>query len=126
MDWNNVSVGLVIAIVLGVEQLVKWVIKYFNKAYKAKKNSEDFHETVSSHTIEIKNMKISQIALNNGMQILLKENLKKLHKEYMERGSITSDELDDFTFQYNTYHSLGGNGTGTTYMNHIKALPIID
>lgn len=120
-----VLVGI-FGVIKGLESFIKWAKEKFMYFYNKKKGNEGFHKTVTNHDQEIKELKESQNALTNGMQILLKENLKKLHKEYMERSWVTSDELDDFIFQYNTYHSLGGNGTGTAYMNDVSKLEIRD
>jgi hypothetical protein len=137
MEWlaslSKVGLPTIILVVAGliglvkfIEQSYKWIKSKFLYFYNRKKKNENLVQNVDKHDKDITEIKESQLALSNGMQILLKENLKKLHKEYMDRGSITSDELDDYTFQYNTYHSLGGNGTGTKYYKDVTDLEIID
>lgn len=45
--------------------------------------------------------------------------------QYIERGEITSEELDDFNrYLYEPYAALGGNGTGKTIWTRVNALPI--
>jgi hypothetical protein len=119
-------IGLSIFVIKGIEALIKWSKSKFLYFYNKKVEAEKLHETIKDHSAEIDIMEKSQFALSNGMQILLKENLKALHKEYVDNGHISSDELEDYEFQYNTYHSLGGNGTGTRYFEDVKKLPIKD
>ena len=137
MEWlkslSEIGIPTIIAVLVGLfgfikgfETICKWVKNKFLYFYNRKKNNDTFQTTVDKHEKDICDIKESQIAISNGMQILLKDNLKKLHKEYMEDGNITSDELDDFTFQYSTYHSLGGNGTGTKWYTDVMSLPVVD
>jgi hypothetical protein len=137
MEWltelSKIGLPTIIAVIIGIvgfikglESFCKWIKGKFLFLYNRKRKNDKLVQNVDRHEKDITEIKESQNALSNGMQILLKENLKKLHKEYMDRGHITSDEFDDYNFQYNTYHSLGGNGTGTKYFNEVSDLEIID
>ena len=115
--------SIVSAVVFTVYEILTKIFKLFMKAHKAKTADELFRATVERHTDDIQRIDESQTALKFGMQALLKNNLKLLHKEYMERGSIESDELDNFITQYKAYHDgLGGNGTGTKYYEDVLTL----
>lgn len=60
-----------------------------------------------------------------GMKMLLYDRIKHLGKSYMDRGYITTDELEDLTEMHNIYHNeLDGNGFLDTVMKNVKALPI--
>lgn len=60
-----------------------------------------------------------------GMKMLLYDRIKHLGKSYIERGFITTDELEDLTEMHNIYHNeLDGNGFLDTVMKNVKALPI--
>ena len=45
---------------------------------------------------------------------------------FMELGYITRDGLRHLNYLYNTYHVLGGTGTGTELYKRACALPIHD
>ena len=51
--------------------------------------------------------------------------LALLH-HFLSLGHITPDGLRNLTYLYKTYHTMGGNGTGTELYNRAKALPIHD
>lgn len=60
-----------------------------------------------------------------GMKMLLYDRIKHLGKSYIERGFITTDELEDLTEMHNIYHNeLDGNGFLDTVMSNVKSLPI--
>lgn len=61
---------------------------------------------------------------HDALKILLKSQLKEYYLEYTERGYVTTDELDACIEIYETYHNLGGNGTGTKMIEDVKRLPI--
>lgn len=64
--------------------------------------------------------------LENGVIAILHSTLFSKGKCYILRGSITTDELEDLTEMYNSYHNLGGNGTGTKIYNDCCKLPLCD
>lgn len=46
-------------------------------------------------------------------------------QEYMDRGSITRDELEDYLkYFYAPYKDLGGNGVAERYMHGVTQLPV--
>lgn len=42
----------------------------------------------------------------------------------IKRGYITEDDLNNLKYLYDSYHSQGGNGTGTELYKRARALPI--
>ena len=45
--------------------------------------------------------------------------------QYIQRGSITTDEHENLIkYLYEPYKSLGGNGTGDRLVDEVKKLPI--
>lgn len=51
--------------------------------------------------------------------------LEFIIKYWMEWGfGIVAGGLTNIGYLYNSYHALGGNGTGTELYNRAKALPI--
>lgn len=63
------------------------------------------------------------LAIKAGIKTLLKSKMCELHKEYVARGCINSNELAGFIEIYNDYHNLNGNGTGTIWMRDVEELP---
>lgn len=46
---------------------------------------------------------------------------------YLERGSVSAQELDDFNkYLYEPYAENGGNGTGKTIHDRVNSLPIVE
>lgn len=61
-----------------------------------------------------------------GMKMLLYDRIKHLGKNYIARGNITTDELEDLTEMHRIYHyELDGNGFLDALMNNVHKLPII-
>ena len=54
---------------------------------------------------------------------MMRELLRSAHKEAQQQGSIDEDELEHIEKVWQTYHSLGGNGTGDRWIQEIRALP---
>lgn len=65
--------------------------------------------------------------VREGIKILLYDRIKHLGKDYIERGYVTSDELEDLSTMHEIYHDpdgLNGNGFLDAIMNNVKQLPI--
>lgn len=58
------------------------------------------------------------------IKALLRAEIRERHHHYMERGSITSHELDEFNEMFGTYKELGGNGTAEKMHSDVNSLPI--
>lgn len=43
---------------------------------------------------------------------------------YIARGTISAEELENLTELYESYHTCGGNGTGTSLYKRAATLPI--
>ena len=57
-------------------------------------------------------------------RILMKDRIKHLGNSYIQRGSITSEELQDIHEMHECYHNLGGNGFLDTIMSNVNHLPL--
>lgn len=58
------------------------------------------------------------------MKLLLRGQIYALHNRYMERGSISPQELYEFTELYEVYKEFKGNGTATHMKADIDRLPL--
>lgn len=66
----------------------------------------------------------TQKLLKEGMLAILHDRLYLLCTEYIDKGYIAVDELENLEYLYKSYHNLGGNGTGTSLFERCKALRI--
>ena len=63
-------------------------------------------------------------SLETANRLILKDRIKHLGKSYIQRGSITIDELKDLHEMHECYHNeLKGNGFLDTLMSEIDRLP---
>ena len=74
----------------------------------------------------LKQQKGERSANSKGMMLLLRGQLKEYHKEYMQRGWVTSEELADYLEMYEAYHLLGGNGVATKWKEDVQKLEVRD
>lgn len=63
------------------------------------------------------------MALNYGIQAVLRDRLRYLYKEYEKRGWVDLDDREDWINMYNQYHTLGKNGVMDDVKNKLLALP---
>lgn len=72
----------------------------------------------------LKERKKDRTALEQGMMLLLRVKLIEYHKEWTERGYITTHGIQNFLEMYDAYHSLGGNGMVTQLKKEVEELSI--
>ncbi len=66
-----------------------------------------------------------ETGVSAGIRMLLYDRIKHLGKSYIDRGSISTDELEDLISMHRIYHDdLSGNGFLDAIMNQVKSLPI--
>ena len=58
------------------------------------------------------------------LKALLRGEIRERYHHYMERGWITTHELDEFIDMFNAYKELGGNGTVEKMHQAVINLPI--
>lgn len=63
-------------------------------------------------------------AIKEGLLAILHDRLYQACLNYLAQGWIDDDGLKNLEYLYNSYHALGGNGTGTELYNRAKSLPI--
>lgn len=63
------------------------------------------------------------MALNYGIQAVLRDRLRYLYKEYEKRGWVDLDDREDWVNMYNQYHTLGRNGVMDDVKDKCLALP---
>lgn len=66
-------------------------------------------------------------ALVDGMRTLLRNELVRMHREYVEeKGCISLEALEYAQQTYQSYHALRANGSGDKLWKDIQSLPIKD
>ena len=65
-----------------------------------------------------------QDLIKAGMMAILHDRIFQAGRDYIEKGEITFEEIKNIEYLYNSYHALGGNGTGTEIWERIKNLPV--
>lgn len=65
-------------------------------------------------------------AMKEGLLAILHDRIYQACHFYLQQGYIDTPGLKNIEYLYRSYHTLGGNGTGTELYNRCKALPIHD
>lgn len=63
-------------------------------------------------------------AIKEGLLAILHNDLYRECKMYLAQGHIDTDGLDNIRYLYTSYHTLGGNGTGTALYERCCKLDI--
>lgn len=65
--------------------------------------------------------------LKEAMRMQYYKSIKRSAKEYIARGYITTEELEDLTEEHRIYHdTLSGDGFLDHLMQHVHAIPVHD
>lgn len=64
------------------------------------------------------------LALQDGVEALLRNVIIDKHEKYMAKGSCSVPAKDNVRKCYEAYHALGGNGTITSLYEDIMDLPV--
>lgn len=72
----------------------------------------------------LKERKKDRGALEKGMMLLLRSKLIEYHKEWTDRGYITTHGIQNFLEMYEVYHNLGGNGMVTHLKEEVEKLDV--
>lgn len=65
-----------------------------------------------------------QEQVKDGILAILHDRLYQLCQYYINQGDISPSALKNIEYLYRSYHTLGGNGTGTELYDRVKKLPI--
>ena len=71
------------------------------------------------------NLKLKeQGKMKEGILAILHDRLYQVCRFYMHQGWIDVESMKNVEYLYDSYHDLGGNGTGTELYNRVNSLPI--
>lgn len=124
MDLNNIPIGFLVVGVLGLEQLLIFIFKYFNKAYNIKRGKEADNEMLHRHDSEIKELKntvdkmfemmtkSSEESKKTDCAILrnmIIDKFKICQEVYNEKGHISALDYENLNEMFLRYFASGGN-----------------
>lgn len=72
----------------------------------------------------VKKEREEQRLMKEALLAILHDRLYQLCNEHIRGKEIDTDALKNVRYIYESYHSLGGNGTGTTLYERVCRLPI--
>lgn len=127
--WQNAIISFItgggFATVMG---LVQYKMKRKDNAKDKKEAKADKTNEIAAMVRELISWKDDQATLSQKQSEMLlglaHDRIVYLGSKYIERGSITMQELDDFSkYLYEPYTELGGNGTGKMIWERVNDLP---
>ena len=111
------------SIVVGLFGLITWWLN--RKAAKEDRSEDRKEKDEKAAEAEMENIKKTLDNLTIAMRMLMYDRIKHLGNTYLDRGSISSEELADLLAMHKVYHeALNGNGFLDTVMDKVKALPV--
>lgn len=111
------------SLVVGIFGLITWALN--RKAAKADKREEAAEKKEEQKDTEMESVKDKLDNLTIAMRMLMYNSIKKDGRAYLNRGSITAEELGDLIQTHSVYHDvLEGNGYLDTLMEKVKQLPV--
>lgn len=116
------------SITRGIGQLLQYLFKLFKAKEKENKQNKQALGLMIDHD-EKQEKRLTK--LETDQSLIIASQLAALHNqlfnkanEYINRGSITLTELDNFNTVYEAYKALGGNGTGYKLHKKVNDLTI--
>lgn len=64
-----------------------------------------------------------QLALENGVQALLRDRIIQSCEHYLDKGTVPVYGMENIDQMYSAYHTLGGNGAVTKLVGEARHLP---
>lgn len=109
--------------VVGIFGLITWFLN--RRAAKADKKEAKKEEKEKQTDTEMEEVKQTLDNLVIALRTQMYNGVKKDGKAYLQRGSITAEELEDLINTHKVYHDvLKGNGFLDSLMEKVKRLPV--
>lgn len=115
--------GVGAAVVGGIFGIIRWLLDRKAQKEDRKENKADQKQQDLSKEIDEIKEQLGNLIIANRTSMY--DRIKHLGNVYLERGSITSEELEDLISMHEVYHTvLKGNGFLDSLMEKVKALPV--
>ena len=117
------SGGVAAAVIKSVESLVTWRLN--RKAAKEDREEARRDKEEQDAQAAIGQLRRDVSSLRVGEQVILRDRIKYLGKNYIKSGSIDFDDRQDLVDMHRVYHDdLGGNGNLDSLMADVMELPL--
>lgn len=115
---------LVTAIGASVVTLIGNIVMFImqRKASKIDKQDLKLKEQVEEIKKENQKQNADNLLLKNGVLALLKDRLFQSCQYYLNKGSISVDEMEVVELMYKNYHALGANGVGQKLFEAVEKM----
>lgn len=115
--------GVGAAVVAGIFGLITWLLN--RKAQKEDRKEDRADQEQKDLNAEIDEIKVLLDNLIVAERTSMYDRIKHLGNVYLERGSISSEEMEDLISMHEVYHTvLKGNGFLDSLMAKVKELPV--
>lgn len=118
-DWDF----LMTAIILPTSV---WVFNQWRESAHKKKEEQEWKERMEEAIERLERLTQKTDEYREAIKIVLRGTLKQKAALYLERGVISSDELDAFHIEYEKYRELGGNGVAEALAKQVDKLKVDD
>ena len=126
---TEIQIAIVIFIATGLLGFLAKVV-YDKMSTTIKKHSTE-HVFVRGCMETQKQRDLEHLQIMESIPLLIESNISQIassllrqHKEYMQRGNVTTNEYETFERLYKSYTSMGGNGTIKKLFEDVEQLPI--
>lgn len=124
--WNNVDLFIKLGGAGLVSGLLMWWIKILYGKWQDNKK-ERLNEVAANELDrkkEAESLQDSVELLKTAMVGLQHHDLYKTCQTYLDRGYVSTADLNDLDYLFKPYKALGGNGTGELLYNRVHDLEI--
>lgn len=129
MEWLDslIKANTVVLALFGISifgsmvKFSKWIRTHAKAKESARKAEAEERVKVRKEEKDLVNRRLE--GLEKANVAILHNKIYRQCEQHLLEGFITIDDLDDLSYLFNAYKSLGGNGTGETLYNKVKNLP---
>lgn len=115
---------VLVAIITIIGNITMFVLQ--RKAAKEDRKNGNLEQDIKEIKEAIRELRVNQEISDSGLRALLHDGLYQSCTTYLQNGQISTSELENIGQIYNSYHNMGGNGTGTRIYERVCQLPIVD
>lgn len=127
----NIDLQTIVTVICGCVTFIYAVDKFltfykekFNIKHAEQNEAEHMKDMLVKNTNEIGSLTEQNRLIIEGVRNLLRQKIKDDAIKYIQRNSISPEELEEYNITYNIYKNMGGNGTGTRYHDEVLKLNI--